>query len=320
MVTTRIFFGCLLIVAVVGVVALDAWLTQQTIPDWPWLSGSLRIGVMADFLLHGALMTALLAIVIGWGVLEMGRLFRSSGTNPAVGWSCFATIVFVALPWLAVTPLFGDRSSLAGWEAAGQWLAVCVLVSVVWILVRGETQGALANMAATIWLIVYLGFFGSFASRLRIDVVGPAGSWLVLYFIGVVKFADIGAYFTGVAIGRHKIVPKISPNKTLEGYIGGLVVAAGVSVALAWLVGIIVPRYEGLSSSPWLTSGQAVVFGLVMGLLGQVGDLIESLVKRDAQIKDSGSLVPTFGGVLDIIDSPLLAAPVAWWMLTGWLA
>lgn len=319
MVRTRVFFGILLIVLVVGVVVLDAWLTQQTFPDWEWLAGGRAVGVMADFLLHGALMTAVLAIVVGWGVLEMGRLCRAAGFRPAAGWACLATIVMVGLPWLSITPVLGGRSSLGEWEVTGGWLAICVSVSVGWVLVRGEPQGALSSMASTIWLIVYLGFLGSFASRLRMDMVGPIGSWLVLYFIAVVKFSDIGAYFTGVAVGRHRIVPKISPNKTLEGYIGGIVVAVVVSVALAWLVGIIVAWYEGLSGGRWLSAGQAVVFGLAMGVVGQVGDLVESLLKRDAQTKDSGSLVPTFGGVLDIIDSPLLAAPLAWWLLTSWL-
>jgi phosphatidate cytidylyltransferase len=77
---------------------------------------------------------------------------------------------------------------------------------------------------------------------------------------------------------------------------------------------------EGCPPGPWLSVGQAVLFGLAMGLVGQIGDLIESLIKRDAEIKDSGSLVPTFGGVLDVIDSPLLTAPLAWWLLTCWLS
>ncbi len=317
MVRTRVLFGFLLICAAVGVVALDAWLTQQVAPDWPLLGAHLAGEVLADFLLNGALLTGVLAILIGWGVLEMGRLCRAAGHQPAVGWSCLAVVVLIGLPWLGITPALGDRSPLAAWQASGQWLAFAVFVGLVWILARGRPSGAITNMAITTWLMVYLGFFGSFEVRLRMDVGGPLGAWLVLYHIGVVKFADIGAYFTGITVGRHRIVPSISPNKTLEGFVGGLAASVIVAVALAWLGGIIMPLYGVSSPGPLLPVGWAVVFGLSMGLVGQIGDLIESLIKRDAQIKDSGSLVPTFGGVLDIIDSPLLTAPLAWWLLTA---
>ncbi len=319
MVRTRVFFGALLIIAVVGLVALDAWLTDQIVPDWPWLAGSLAGGVLCDFLFKGAVLTGVLAIVVTWGVLEMGRLLRAAGHQPAVGWSCLAVFVLMGLPWLSITPALGDRSAAGEWQATGQWLAIAVFVGVVWVLARGRTEGAISGMASTTWLIVYLGFLGSFVTRLRMGIPGPAGAWLVLYFIAVVKFSDIGAYFTGISIGRHRIVPKISPNKTLEGFVGGLAASVVVAVVLARLGGIIMPWY-GKSAAGWLLPmGRAAVFGLSVGLVGQVGDLIESMIKRDAQIKDSGALVPTFGGVLDLIDSPLLAAPLAWWLLTGWL-
>jgi len=318
MVRTRVFFGALLIVALVGVVALDAWLTQQTMPDWPWVAGSV-MGVVFDFLLLGALLTAVLAVIVGWGVVEMGRLCRAAGYQPAVGWSCFAAVILIFLPWLGITPALGDRSALAGWQATGQWLAIAVVVAIVWTLLRRPTEGAIANMALTTWLIIYLGFMGSFVARLRIDMPGPIGAWLVLYYIAVVKFTDIGAYFTGICVGRHRLAPSVSPNKTIEGFVGGLIAGTVVAVAFAYLGGIIVPLDEGSCPRPWLPIGRAVIFGLAMGLLGQIGDLIESQIKRDAQIKDSGALVPTFGGVLDVIDSPLLTAPLAWWLLTGWL-
>ncbi|MBN1345241.1 MAG: phosphatidate cytidylyltransferase [Phycisphaerae bacterium] len=318
MVRTRVFFGTLLIVAVLGLVALDAWLTQQTIPEWRWLAGG-RLRTAIDYLPLGALMTVVLAVMISWGVLEMGRLCRAAGFRPAVGWACLATFVMVVLPWVSITPALGNRASMGGWELTGQWLAGTVGVAAIWIMLRGDPKGAIGDIAVTTWLIAYLGFLGSFESRLRIDMGGPIGAWLVLYHIAVVKFADIGAYFTGITLGRHKIVPKLSPNKTLEGYIGGMVLAVVVAVAMSKLGGIIMPWYKTTSPGPWLTTGQAVAFGICMGLVGQVGDLIESLIKRDAAIKDSGSLIPSFGGVLDLIDSPLLTAPLAWWLLTNWV-
>jgi phosphatidate cytidylyltransferase len=139
-----------------------------------------------------------------------------------------------------------------------------------------------------------------------------------MYFIAVVKVTDIAAYFVGSALGRHKLVPRLSPGKTIEGLIGGVLAAAGTSVVLARLGGIIVPSGVG----GWrLGSGEALVFGVAMAFAGQLGDLAESLIKRDVAQKDSGRAVPGFGGILDLVDSPLLAAPLAWWMLhRAWCA
>ncbi len=314
MVRTRILFGTLLTVVFVLLVAADAWLSQQTAPDVAWLSGTLAYSVLADFALRGGLLTAVIAALIGWGVIELGRLCRASGHQPAVRWSCFAAIVLVILPWLSTTPALGNRSPMAEWQYTGQWLALSTIVGIVWVLFRRGTTGTIANSAITLWLIVYVGFLGSFVARLRVDIGGSAGAFFVLYHIAVTKFNDVGAYFTGISLGRHPLAPKISPKKTIEGFVGGLVLGAIVSVLLAGQAGIIASV-----ESPRLSFVQAIVFALVIGLVGQVGDLVESGLKRDAQAKDSGTLVPTFGGVLDIIDSPLLTAPIAWWLLTQWL-
>jgi phosphatidate cytidylyltransferase len=114
-----------------------------------------------------------------------------------------------------------------------------------------------------------------------------------------VKFTDIGAYFTGKSIGRHKLIAWLSPGKTWEGLIGGLLVAALVGAACAPFL-VEVEWWQGL------------IFGAIFGFVGQCGDLLESLMKRDAEVKDSGNTIPGFGGVLDVIDSPLVTAPVAY--------
>ncbi|RPI58417.1 MAG: CDP-archaeol synthase [Planctomycetaceae bacterium] len=128
-------------------------------------------------------------------------------------------------------------------------------------------------------------------------------------FLVAVKCTDIGAYFTGSAIGRHKLIPWLSPGKTWEGLLGGMAAAAGVSVLAVWAMDI---HIAGSALPFW----RAVVFGVVVGLIGQFGDLSESLMKRSVNVKDSGAVVPEFGGVLDILDSPLLAAPAGYLMLT----
>jgi phosphatidate cytidylyltransferase len=119
-----------------------------------------------------------------------------------------------------------------------------------------------------------------------------------------VKFTDIGAYFGGRALGRRKLIPWLSPGKTWEGLFFGLLTAAAVgAVCAVWI-----DERRGYSMYWW----KGAIFGAVIGGIGQAGDLLESLMKRDAEVKDSGSLIPGFGGVLDVIDSPLLAAPFAY--------
>ena len=122
---------------------------------------------------------------------------------------------------------------------------------------------------------------------------------IILLILLVVKFTDIGAYFGGRRFGRHKLIPWLSPGKTWEGLFFGLITAGGVGVACAVGMGIL-PWWKGL------------VAGALIGGIGQLGDLLESMMKRDAEVKDSGKLIPGFGGILDIIDSPLLAAPFAY--------
>ena len=160
----------------------------------------------------------------------------------------------------------------------------------------------------------------------------PQGAWLVLVFLAVTKVSDIGAYFVGSAIGRHKLIPWVSPGKTVEGCIGGICASAGLSV-LVWYFSracassptvadltdaqaIAVAFGDAFSLFGAMSLLQALIFGSLMSIVGQLGDLLESVFKRSAGTKDSARLIPQFGGVLDLVDSPVLAAPVAWFLLT----
>jgi phosphatidate cytidylyltransferase len=125
------------------------------------------------------------------------------------------------------------------------------------------------------------------------------GLWPLLMFVFVVKSADIGAYSFGTLFGKHKFSPNISPGKTWEGMAGA--VAAAVIVAIGFA-----------RSFDIMFLWAATAFGLCFAFIGQLGDLAESMMKRDAEKKDSANKVPGFGGVLDIIDSPLVAAPFAY--------
>jgi phosphatidate cytidylyltransferase len=160
--------------------------------------------------------------------------------------------------------------------------------------------------------VAYVGLLGSFIIQLRwFD--GPYHGLLPLVFlVATAKGADTGAYTLGRIAGRHKLWPRLSPNKTVEGALGGL--AAGVLAALA-VAGL--ARY--LLKVPTLGWPEAAGFGLLVGSAAQLGDLMESMIKRDCARKDASDAVPGFGGVLDVLDSLLFAGPVAYgyWLWLG---
>jgi phosphatidate cytidylyltransferase len=127
------------------------------------------------------------------------------------------------------------------------------------------------------------------------------GKYFVLYFILVTKFSDTGAYAIGSLIGKHKMIPRISPAKTWEGFGGAILVATGASLAFAHLFA---------DKMPGMTPLHAVILGVILSSTAVVGDLIESLFKREAGVKDSGNFFPGIGGILDLLDSLLFNAPI----------
>jgi phosphatidate cytidylyltransferase len=130
--------------------------------------------------------------------------------------------------------------------------------------------------------------------------------FLLIYLLAVTKFSDVGAYVVGSLIGRHKMIPRISPGKTWEGFAGAIVTSLAISIALTMIM-------DGRTHLLTLTS--AVILGIILPLVSVVGDLAESVVKRDASIKDSGHTIPGIGGALDLIDSILFTAPVLYFYL-----
>ena len=166
-----------------------------------------------------------------------------------------------------------------------------------------QTHDAIVRMAGTVLSTLYLGGLGWFLMAIRVKqsphFVGSTG--LVLMILVVVKSTDIGAYFGGRALGRHKLIPWLSPGKTWEGLICGMIFSG--------IVGAIAAPYLHRMQISWQ---RRFIISMILGGIGQAGDLLESMMKRDAQVKDSGRLIPGFGGVLDVIDSPLLAAPFAY--------
>lgn len=165
----------------------------------------------------------------------------------------------------------------------------------------------IVTVALTLFGFFYVPFLFSFLAQIafRPDVPYDA-TFIILYVLAVTKFCDAGAYVVGSLLGKHKLIPRISPGKTWEGLAGGIAASVGVSVAF---------QHFGQRWFPGYTLRDAVAAGAVLALTSVVGDLAESVVKRDAHVKDSGHSIPGIGGLLDLIDSLLFTAPVFFFYL-----
>lgn len=319
----RFLYGFIAISAVLCIVVLDWFLA---------VSPATADGALGRLVSRGSLIPLFFAALVLGGGLEMMRLMHWAGLRPHAFIAIFMSLVLLLSPWLCAAGVLGDSpSDVEGLQWQLIWLALAVLVTGVAQLRRGFTEGAIADIGATWTAVLYLGLLPSFAVQLRCgpDIPGSEGAWLVLLFLAVAKASDVGAYLTGSALGRHKLLPAVSPGKSVEGAIGG--VLASTLMALVFhqfyfLVGSGLPSesdvFLGLEEVTRairsLDLWQVIVFGVLMALFGQLGDLFESVFKRAVGQKHSASLLPTYGGMLDLIDSPVFAAPVAWFVLTVW--
>jgi len=267
---------------------------------------------------RGGPLTILVCLLTVAAAREFNKLLTLKGLRPMVRWTASAAGALVLTPWLAA--ILKDDSqagALLDLRITLTVLIVGLLVVTFRLIARRDPTRGLADFGGTVLVIIYCGLFMSFAVRLRLSFPDASGAGLVLVWALVIKFTDVGAFFTGLGFGRTPLVPAISPKKTVEGFVGGL--CCGV---VAGLVGwFCLPSIQPIFAvGQWPPVLYLVVFSIVMSFLGQIGDLLESLIKRSAQAKDSASLIPTFGGVLDVVDSLVLTAPVAWLMLSPWSA
>lgn len=169
----------------------------------------------------------------------------------------------------------------------------------------------LESMAYTLFGLLYVAWLFNFLTKIvyvipRTPQGATLGQFYVLYLVVVTKFSDMGAYLVGSRIGRHQMMPHISPSKTWEGFCGSLLFAMAASCLLIFVM----PNHL-----TWLNYFHGTILGLLIGVAAVVGDLGESIVKRSAGVKDSGAALPGIGGVLDLIDSLLFTAPILFFYL-----
>jgi len=176
-------------------------------------------------------------------------------------------------------------------------VAVCLAVFLLQFTKR-KTENVTSGVAITIFAIFYISWFFSFVIKIRFaELIVPDGRMMVAFLLIVTKAGDIGAYFLGTRFGAHQLIPRISPKKSVEGTIGGFL----FSFLGAFLCAGLMPQIELI---------HIAILGVLLGVLGQIGDLSESLIKRDCLVKDSGSAFAGFGGMFDLIDSLLFACPI----------
>lgn len=209
---------------------------------------------------------------------------------------------------------FSGPLGLDGYTAFSP-LAIVFGFCILAILITGvrdfdEVHPVMPRLAATVFGVSYIGILGSFLTQLRF-FHGPTNGIIALALvIGVTKGTDTGAYTFGKLFGRHLMTPKLSPKKTWEGAAGGLLFAMLMAQIITTL------EFAFLGQSTLDSIPIRLLFALTVSIAGQIGDLAESLIKREAHLKDASKVIPGFGGVLDLIDSLLLAAPVGWAILT----
>jgi phosphatidate cytidylyltransferase len=170
----------------------------------------------------------------------------------------------------------------------------------------------MAKISGTVLAVAYVGLLGSFTIQLRWAEGRHQGLMAVVFLVATAKGADTGAYTLGRLAGRRKLWPRLSPKKTIEGAMGGLAFGVGAALLVAAIAryGLAIPAFS------WPI---VALYGLVIATVAQLGDLMESMIKRDCERKDASQAVPGFGGVLDVLDSLMFAGPVAYalWLAVG---
>lgn len=286
MLKARLYAGTTMVVVSVAVLVGDLFFA----PYYPFLA--VAIGMAAALSAH-----------------ELCELLNRQGAQLRRRLGVLGTLVVIGSNWLpaACGTQPGSLESLAY-----PFVAFLFVMMAMFMLAAYEFSSdsqATRKVGGYLFVFFYVGCLGSFIVQTRWLGSTPAAG-AVAFFLSAfsAKVCDIGAYFTGRAFGRHKLAPELSPGKTWEGLAGGVL----VSMLMALTVAAASPYLLG---EQFLTLTMAAAFAVVVAVTGQIGDLMESLIKRDSAQKDASDRIPGFGGILDVVDSVLFSGPVAYALL-----
>lgn len=251
---------------------------------------------LALIYIGGWAFSGFVTIIVGLAAWEYGRIFRGSELQPSL------VIAVAGAAGLALGRAWN------GFDSAPILFSAILITAMIYHMVtyeRGRDQAG-TDFAITISAAFYIGWLGAYLISIRSL---PEGFWWLLLVLPIVWLADSGAYFIGRAFGKRKLSPRLSPKKTWEGYLGGVVFGTLGAVGLAYLWQI----WAGSEFS--ITYLQAGMLGLLLSTITTLGDLGESMIKRQSGVKDSSNLIPGHGGVFDRIDSWLWAALIGYYFI-----
>ena len=269
-----------------------------TVILWTVILASLFSGY--PFISNGVFLVVMVVLAAG-GLTEFYGLAAKCNLYCFKGCGLAGGVLLMIGTFLNVTGRLGLHNSPARVnDFETSFLILFVLgLCVRQFLAKANTTG-IATIGTTLLGLMYVPWLLNFIQKINF-FPGVNGTYYVLYFIVVTKFSDMGAYVVGSLIGRHKMIPRISPGKTWEGFGGAIVVSTGASLAFSHFLA---------HQMPALKLVHAVILGVVLSSTAVIGDLIESLFKREAGVKDSGRFFPGIGGALDLLDSLLFNAPI----------
>lgn len=285
----RLTFGPIFILLVGLIAWFDAWLDAQPAPE--------VLG--RDTYPPGIGVFVVVGVLGVMGSREVARILRAKGIEIGTGIAVFVQLLGLC----AVTLIPSDADATIGLAAGMSSAILAYVIGVLYAIRDRDVEGAIGIGSGILMIHVYMGLMLGFLVLIRRE----HSIWLLVWVLASVKSCDIGAFFTGTTIGKHKMIPWLSPGKTWEGLVGGLITSGAIALLGSWLL-----ANNGIGAPSLIA---AAIMGVLMGGFGQLGDLAASLLKRDAGVKDSGTSLPGFGGAMDLIDSPILVAPLAYWGL-----
>jgi phosphatidate cytidylyltransferase len=264
---------------------------------WVVVLGSVLSG---NKLISDGVFFLMILAIAGLGLSEFYALCGSRVSASFARWGVWGGVLLAVTTNVGLSGLGGARWQAHVGEMEGLVLTLLLIGLCLWRFLSIPARDGMTAIGVTLFGVLYVPWLLNYIQKIYFfpDV---QGSYYLLLFVFATKFSDLGAYVTGSLFGRHKMIPRISPGKTWEGFAGALVISTLVSVGFAWLA---------RGRLPDLTLGHAAVIGLVLGSTAVIGDLVESVLKREAGVKDSGRLFPGIGGVLDLMDSLLFNAPL----------